>query len=160
MQANCAPTLMSEIAPPTAMMKTATTTGRPIQVLLVEDETEAAELVLIRLAGDGREHFRVEWIANLRDAMDRLNEPGIDVVLLDLGMPELSGYKSFRAVRASAGYKLPIVVLTSDDRSISRDLVMQEGAAEYLLKNASSTARLRLALHTAVARARFEQSSD
>ncbi len=160
MQMTCAPTLQIEIAPPDSILQTATTAGRPIQVLLVEDEVEAAELVVIRLEGDGKDHFRVEWMSNLRGAMDRLGEPGIDVVLLDLGMPELSGYKSYRAMRASAGSSLPIVVLTSDDRSISRDLILGQGAAGYLLKNSSSPARLRLALHTAVARSRFEQSSE
>ena len=88
----------------------------PIQVLLVEDNMEAAWLVQMCLEGVSAEQFRVEWSQNLLEAMTRLAQPGIEVVLLDLGLPELNGYRSFRAIDAAAGGKLPVVILTSDDR--------------------------------------------
>ena len=160
MQANCASPVKYKIAPPALTPQTATGVGRPIQVLLVEDDAEAAELVQIRLTEDGEQHFRVEWTPNLREAMIRLTEPGIDVVLLDLGMPELSGHNSYRAVSVSAGDNLPIVIFTSDDRSVSRDLTLGFGAAGYLLKDKTSPAILRQALQNAVLRFRPEHSAD
>jgi DNA-binding response OmpR family regulator len=147
---NCATATKYEMNPPAVTQQTATGVARPIQVLLIEDEEEAAELVQIRLTEQENEQFRVEWSPNLREAMDRLQQPGIDVILLDLGMPELSGYKSYRAVRASAGRKVPIVIWTADDRSVSRDLTLGFGAADYLVKQQSSPARLRQALRNAV----------
>ena len=130
--------------------ETMTATARPILVLLVEDDAEAAELVEVYLTEDGADPFRVEWIPNLSAAMVRLGAPGIDVVLLDLGLPELNGYKSFRAIEAMAGGNLPIVILTSDDRSVSKDLTLGYGAADYLLKSQNSPRQLRTALRNAV----------
>ena len=56
--------------------------------------------------------------SNLLEAMYRLEQTGIDVVLLDLGMPELNGYKSYRAIESVAGRPLPVVILTADDRRL------------------------------------------
>ena len=121
-----------------------------IHVLLVEDDAEAAELTQVHLAEDGIDEFRVEWTPNLVDAMTRLARPGIEVVVLDLGLPELSGYKSYRVIESAARYKVPVIILTSDDRSLSRDLTVGFGAADYLLKQKCSPAQLRQALRKAV----------
>src|SRR5271165_2084452 len=81
--------LMEKVAPPDADFPRNTGLTKPITVLVVEDDEEAAFMAQIWLtqAGDGQ--FRMEWSASLRQAMARLGRPGIDVVLLDLGMPEL-----------------------------------------------------------------------
>ncbi len=78
------------------------------------------------------------------------SKPGLDVVLLDLGLPELNSYKSYRAIDVAAGPRVPVVILTSDDRAVSRDLTLGFGASDYLLKNQSSPARLKQALRNAV----------
>lgn len=149
MEQICSLPLSSETAP--ALIQTSHITAfRAIQVLLVEDDADSAELTAASLREDWRYLFSVEWAANLVEAMIRLAQPGIDVVLLDLGMPELSGYKSFRAIESAAGRPIPIVVLTSDDSSVSKDLTLGLGAAGYLLKQESSPAQLRRALRLAV----------
>jgi two-component system catabolic regulation response regulator CreB len=124
---------------------------------LVEDSPEAAELVKIYLTQEQANQFRVEWMSSLREAMSRLRQPGVDVVLLDLGLPELSGYKSYRAIEAMAGRHIPVVILTADDRSISRDLTLKSGASGYLLKHESSPAQLKQALLGAFLGHRAEQ---
>jgi DNA-binding response OmpR family regulator len=154
MELGCAVPLTFEITPPDVAPQTGTSVNRLIQVLLVEDNREAADLVQIYLTEDEADRFRVEWTPNLRAAMSRLAEPGIDVILLDLGLPELKGYRSYRAIEAAAGEKLPVVILTSDDSSSSRDLTLGSGAAGYLLKHKSSPAQLRQALRNAVMRGR------
>jgi DNA-binding response OmpR family regulator len=153
MESNCA-ALVQEVAPPTVTEQTATQAGRPVHVLLIEDDPEAAELARIRLTEDAYEPFHVDWRRTLLEGMGRLIEPGIDVVLLDLGLPELSGDKSYQAIALAAGERVPIVILTADDRSISRDLILEFGAADYLLKQESSSAQLRQALRNAVLRRR------
>ncbi|MEO8129317.1 MAG: response regulator [Bryobacteraceae bacterium] len=159
MPVNLATTLQCEFAPPATSQITGFGAGRPIQVLLVEDDPEAAVLARIFLAEDTEQQFRVEWSASLRDAMTRLTEPGIDVVLLDLGMPELTGYRTFRALRISAGEQLPIVVLTSDERHESKDLTLESGASGYLLKHSSTPDGLRRALRDAFLRYRPGRAS-
>ena len=86
--------------------------------------------------------------------MTRLAQPGIEVVLLDLGLPELGGYKSFRAIDAAVAGRIPVVILTSDDSRDSRDLTLGFGASDYLIKDSISPARLRAAVVKAVRKGR------
>jgi CheY-like chemotaxis protein len=150
MEHTAATTLTCEIAEPVVAPRTGAALDKPIHVLLVEDHREAAEQTQIRLTQEGEYRFRVEWTSTLLEAMQRLGKPGIDVVLLDLGMPELTGYKTFRAIEAATEDKLPIVVFTSDESRVSKDLTLEGGAAGYLLKHKSSPAQLRQALGKAV----------
>jgi len=149
-----AETLAWELTPLEVTRKTGTQAPRPIQVLLVEDDAETAELVQLGLTEGEDGPFRSEWASNLVEAMIRLAQPGIDVIVLDLGLPELSGPMSYRAVDSAAGRKLPIVILTSDDSGGSRTVTLQLGAADYLLKHESSPGLLRRALRSALLRGR------
>ncbi len=152
MQLSCAAPCPSHIELPVAT-RTQTAVDWPIQVLLVEDNEDAAWLVQFCLTGEG-EQFRIEWASDLLQAMSRLALPGIEVVLLDLGLPELDGYKSFRAIDAAADGRIPVVILTSDDSRDSRDLTLGCGASDYLIKDSISPDRLRAALVKAVQRGR------
>jgi DNA-binding response OmpR family regulator len=100
-------------------------------VLLVEDDPEAAELDKILLTNTEEGTFRVEWCPNLITAMIKLAEPDSwDVVLLDLGLPELNGYKTFRAVQMVAPRPIPVVILTSDETKLTKDLTVGYGSTE------------------------------
>jgi two-component system, OmpR family, catabolic regulation response regulator CreB len=137
-------------APTATTSRTSAAAERTIQVLMVEDDPEAAELAKAYLTADGNDAFYVEWSSNLFKAMYRLKQPGIDVVLLDLGMPELSGYKSHRAIESAAGRPVPVVILTADDRSLTKELTLGYGASDYLLKQHISPSQLRQSLRKAV----------
>ena len=128
----------------------------PIRVLLVEDDPEAADLVRFYLRPDNDAPFHLEHTLNLIDAMDRLGRPGIEVILLDLGLPELSGHSSYRAVLIAAKGKIPIVIFTGDESSASRNLTLQFGAAGYLVKDKSSPAQVKHALRSAIRTFRFK----
>jgi DNA-binding response OmpR family regulator len=141
----------SQAVLPTAR-KTQTAQDWPIQVLLVEDNPEAAWLVQASLAETEVKQFQVEWAQTLYQGMKRLAVPGIEVILLDLGLPELDGYRSFRAIQSAMGRKVPVVILTSDDRVLSKDLTLGFGAADYLIKNRIFPYQLREALRSATRR--------
>jgi glutamate dehydrogenase (NAD(P)+) len=122
-----------------------------IRVLLVEDNADAAQLVRSQIVGGGKQNlFHVERKDNLQKAMIRLAKPDIDVVLLDLGMPELSGHKTHLAITSVVGTTVPVVILTSDDSVISRNLTIRQGASSYLVKRRTSSFALRQALQEAV----------
>jgi two-component system, cell cycle sensor histidine kinase and response regulator CckA len=144
---------LSQIALPLAP-RTHTALDWPVQVLLVEDSAEAAWLVQACLKGPKGDQFRVEWTDTVLDAMTRLALPGIEVVLLDLGLPELNGYRSFHAIDAAANGKVPVVILTSDDRTVSRDLTVGFGASDYLIKGRISPVQLRESLLNAIRQGR------
>src|ERR1039458_7099606 len=95
-------------------------TASPIRVLLVEDDPDDAALIRARVSENTDSPFHVEWKDNVLNAISRLAKPGIDVVRLDLGMGELSGYMTHRAI-ASVIKTTPVVILTSDESAVSRD---------------------------------------
>jgi CheY-like chemotaxis protein len=121
-----------------------------ISVLLVEDDPDQALLTRVGVVDQTQSPFTVEWRDSLRLALERLSRPGIDVLLLDLGMPEATGYKTHVAIKLMAG-TMPIVVLTSDDCSTSRQIALSMGAADYLIKQRASPVDIRRALWDAVA---------
>jgi DNA-binding response OmpR family regulator len=131
------------------MAQTQAVVESPIRVLLVEDNPEAAEMVQFSLDEDGG-RFCVQWCRNMHHALTRLGEHDTDVVLLDLGLPELSGYRSFRAIQVASARDLPIVIFTADESILSKELTLGFGASDYLVKQNCSPTRLREALRTAV----------
>jgi len=148
--------------PPVQAMPATALTGGEIRVLLVEDDPEAAELDKILLTSTEDGIFRVDWCPNLITAMIKLAEPDTwDVVLLDLGLPELNGYKTFRAVQMVAPRPVPVVILTSDETKLTKDLTVGYGSSErepgrahpvaYLTKRNLTEGELRRALRRAAA---------
>ena len=129
-----------------------TAIARPINVLMIEDDPEAAQLAEFFLMEDPEDPFRVELCRRLVDAFHRLAKPGIDVILLDLGLPELSGYKSYRAIEAATAHSIPVVICTAEDRIAVRELTLDFGAADYLLKSTLTSEQLRHSLRSAVQR--------
>jgi DNA-binding response OmpR family regulator len=117
-------------------------------VLLVEDDPDAAALTRAQMSEDKNVEFRVEWKPNILNAISRLAKPGIDVVLLDLGMPNLSGYKTHMAI-TRVTKKTPVVIFTSDESAVSRSMTKAQGAFTYLVKRRTSPIELRHALNEA-----------
>lgn len=95
-----------------------------IGVLLVEDDPESAALTRAKVSEDKDSSFRVEWTADLQTAMSRLAQPGIDVILLDFGMLEPGGRKSHPPIKKVVEMKIPVVILTSDESTLSRHLTL------------------------------------
>jgi CheY-like chemotaxis protein len=104
----------SSATPPVILRATAALWPEPLRLLVVEDDAEAAELVKGYLATCPEEPFDLEFTPNLMDAMLRLQHPGVGAVLLDLGLPELKGYKTFRTIDWMTDRRIPIVIFTAD----------------------------------------------
>jgi two-component system alkaline phosphatase synthesis response regulator PhoP len=100
-------------------------------ILLVEDDAHIAEGIQFNLEAEGHE---VEWVADGRAAVERLAaEPALDLVILDVMLPEMSGFEVARRVRASGNY-VPILILTAKDDTADRVRGIEEGADDYLTK--------------------------
>jgi DNA-binding response OmpR family regulator len=113
--------------------------------LLIEDNTEHAEWIELLLIRRPPERFLVDRVAGLVQALIRLAQLDVDVILLDLGLPELEGFRSHTAIRSMAP-NVPVVILTGDDRAISRDVALSGGAQYYLLKSEVSSEQLQNAV--------------
>jgi PAS domain S-box-containing protein len=129
-------------------MNTAGTTS----VLLVEDGVLEARLVerLLEHAGPGL--FCVTHVTTLTKALLVLRQPDIDVVLLDLNLPDSTGLQTLRSILARST-RLPIVVLTGADETVGIQ-AMREGAQDYIPKDQLQAALLARSLRYAMERQR------
>ena len=101
------------------------------RILLVEDEAHIAEGIQFNLEAEGHE---VDWIADGRSAAERVaGESPPDLVILDVMLPEMSGFEVARRVRAAGNY-VPILILTAKDDPADRVRGIEEGADDYLTK--------------------------
>ncbi len=99
-------------------------------VLVVEDDDAIAE-PLVR--GLQREGFQVERTATGEGGLVAVaSSPAPDLVLLDLGLPDVDGYEVCRRIRASS--EVPIIVVTARGDEIDRVIGLELGADDYLVK--------------------------
>ena len=102
-------------------------------VLLVEGDPSDAALIQKSLAGTGERSFRVESVSKLSAALERLGKTAIEVVVLDLVLPDGRGLGVFDQVFQAAP-NVPIVVLSAaSDEQTARQAV-QRGAVDYFVK--------------------------
>ncbi|MEN6341853.1 MAG: ATP-binding protein [Methanospirillum sp.] len=104
-----------------------------MRLLLVEDNPLDAELIRELLAEFPQYPFSVRHESNLAAARAALAEEKVDLVLLDLGLPDSQGMATVRDARAAAP-GVPIVVLTGLDDEDVGVRALQEGAQDYLAK--------------------------
>lgn len=124
-----------------------------IKVLLIEDYPGDAKLICEMLAEATQTSFCLEHVDKLANGLARLTEKEVDIVLVDLMLPDSVGLATFERVHEYAPH-VPIVVLTGiDDETIGIKAV-QEGAQDYLVKGEVSSGLLARALLYAIERKR------
>jgi two-component system response regulator RegX3 len=97
-----------------------------MRILLVEDDDHVVEPLIAGLVRHGHE------IVHAARGADALRAPETELVLLDLGLPDLDGYEVCRLLRARSD--VPIIVLTARTAEIDMVLGLQVGADDYLVK--------------------------
>jgi two-component system KDP operon response regulator KdpE len=99
------------------------------RVLVVDDEPGILRAVQTNL---GRHDFRVETAASGEEALEVYNRLRPDLVLLDLGLPDMDGLDVLRAIRERAS--TPIVVLSAHESERDKVVALDLGADDYLTK--------------------------
>ncbi|HMC63292.1 MAG TPA: response regulator [Candidatus Solibacter sp.] len=131
-----------------------------LSVLLIEDEPDAARLIQHVLSRGGGAPVSVEWAGDLRTGLARLAEGDFQAVLLDLNLPDSSGFETFACVRERAADKAVIVLTGHDDEELALQTV-RAGADEYLIKSDIRDRFLAQRIRYAVERNRLKsQGSD
>jgi len=139
------------------------TAHRKLKVLLIEDNPGDARLIREYLSDDAGAAFSLDHAPLLAAGLERLAHGGIDLVLLDLSLPDSPVPETFRRVR-DAVPRVPIIVMSGlDDEEFAMQTV-KEGAQDYLVKNQVETRLLVHAMRYAIERKRvteaFERERD
>ncbi|MGH9842856.1 MAG: response regulator [Blastocatellia bacterium] len=130
------------------------TAGESVRVLLIEDDPGYSKTIQALISGN-RESIEVEVADHLAEGLDRLTKGGIDLVLLDLSLPDSDGMLTLIRTRKHVPH-LPIVILTGcDDEEIALEAA-QAGAQDYLVKDQIDLNLLRRTLRYAIERQRAE----
>jgi DNA-binding response OmpR family regulator len=98
-------------------------------VLIVDDEPTLRETLAETLEQDG---LRVLTAGDGREALERFRATPVDLVLLDLMLPELSGIEVCRIIRRESS--VPILMLTARDSEIDKVVGLEVGADDYVTK--------------------------
>ena len=107
--------------------------GAPINVLLVEDNPGDVALLKVLLSEECGDLISIETASRISEAVTKLDAGGVDVVLLDLTLPDAQGIEALVHLQAHA-YRVPIIVQTGLDDDDLAVKAMQLGAQDYIMK--------------------------
>jgi len=99
-------------------------------ILIVEDDRTIAESIAFILEQDS---FSCQWFDNGTDALDYVENNAVDLMLLDVGLPDMSGFDVLRKLRTKSD--LPVVIITARDDESDQVLALEGlGANGYITK--------------------------
>ncbi|HAH20624.1 MAG: hypothetical protein A2Y00_02165 [Omnitrophica WOR_2 bacterium GWF2_43_52] len=102
------------------------------RILCVEDEADMLEMVRFRLEQEG---YEVISAANGKEGLDKAYKDKPDLILLDLMLPEKSGYEVCRILKSDTQFKvIPIVIFTARASVSEEQLGYECGADDYITK--------------------------
>ena len=121
------------------------------KILLIENNLGDVRLLKEILMEKNPKNFKLIHVNNLKDGMERLKKQDIELILLDLGLPDSIGINTFKQCY-SQSHKIPIVVLTSLDDDMIAQSSIRAGAQDYLIKGQLDNNILRQTIHYAIER--------
>src|SRR6202167_1239915 len=128
-------------------------------LLLVEDNLGDARLLREMLNGQNSFNAQLTQLESMTAAETHLAKHAVDIILLDLGLPDARGLEAIRRTHAAAP-GVPLVVLTGlDDESLAAE-ALQVGAQDFLIKGQIETRGLLRALRYAIERKRLDRLKD
>ncbi|UVM16442.1 two-component system response regulator CreB [Pseudomonas sp. B21-023] len=98
-------------------------------ILIVEDESAIADTLIYALQADGHS---TEWVTLGSAAVEQQRLRPADLVILDIGLPDISGFETCRQLRRFS--EVPVMFLSARDAEIDRVLGLEIGADDYVVK--------------------------
>ncbi|WP_194788325.1 two-component system response regulator CreB [Pseudomonas sp. UFMG81] len=98
-------------------------------ILIVEDESAIADTLVYALQADGHS---TEWVTLGSAAVEQQRAHPADLVILDIGLPDISGFETCRQLRRFSD--VPVMFLSARDAEIDRVLGLEIGADDYVVK--------------------------
>jgi signal transduction histidine kinase len=132
---------------------------KPLQVLVVEDNAGDVRLLREMFSGEKVGSFEITHLLRMSEAEVHLAKAGVDIILLDMGLPDGHGLETVRRARAAAP-NIPLIILTGlDDEALAAE-AMTQGAQDYLIKGQIESRALPRALRHAIDRHRMQAETD
>jgi len=128
-----------------------------IRVLLIEDNPGYTEVIRLMLDKIQSSRFELVCAKRLSEGLHHLGQNCMDIILLDLKLPDSQGIETFDTVYAQAK-GLPIIVLTVTDNDEIALEAVQKGAQDYLVKEQVDAKTLVHAIRYAIERKRVEET--
>jgi DNA-binding response OmpR family regulator len=100
------------------------------RILVVDDDQDTLDLIRLTLTTAG---YSVDTVASGKEALKSLSERNYDLILLDVMMPQISGYDVLRDLQPNRSAP-PVIILTARKRSQDKAIGLKLGAAGYLVK--------------------------
>ena len=125
-------------------------------MLLIEDNPGDARLIQEMFKEQGAQNVELKHVENMAEAEKYLAVYPVDIILLDLGLPDVQGLEAVRRTRRAAP-GVPLVILSGMDDESMAIQAMQEGAQDYLIKGQIEPRELVRALRYAVERMIIEE---
>jgi DNA-binding response OmpR family regulator len=101
------------------------------KILLVDDDNALRETLAEQL--DLHEEFLTQQAETACDALDKIKKSHFDLILLDVGLPDMDGREACKLIRKT-GNKAPIIMLTAQDSDSDQILGLESGANDYVSK--------------------------
>ncbi len=98
-------------------------------ILIVEDEAAIADTLVYALQADGHS---TEWVTLGSAALDQQRQRPADLIILDIGLPDISGFETCRQLRRFS--EVPVMFLSARDGEIDRVVGLEIGADDYVVK--------------------------
>ena len=103
----------------------------PRNILIVDDDAALAEALAEQLSL--HEEFAPAAVSTAKAAIEHVREAGADLVILDVGLPDMDGREACRILRRT-GFRAPIIILTAQDSDADTVLGLEAGANDYVVK--------------------------
>jgi PAS domain S-box-containing protein len=130
--------------------------NKAVQVLVVEDNASDVRLLREMFSKERPGSFELKHLLRMGEAEAHLAKGGVDIVLLDMGLPDGHGLDTVRRSLAAAP-GVPVIVLTGLDDETLATQAMREGAQDYLIKGQIENRALPRALRHAIERHELDQ---
>lgn len=98
-------------------------------ILIVEDESAIADTLIYALQADGHS---TTWVTLGSAALEQMRQRPADLVILDIGLPDISGFETCRQLRRFS--EVPVMFLSARDGEIERVVGLEIGADDYVVK--------------------------
>ncbi len=99
------------------------------KILIVEDEPAIAENISYVLNSEG---FETKWFATGIDAFNEFQENGSDLIVLDVGLPDINGFELCKKIRKESN--VPVLFLTARSDEIDKIVGLEIGGDDYVVK--------------------------